>query len=42
LLEDTGRKLTVQGNSVQFELHPFEIKTFKLTLSRNFGGVSGK
>ena len=30
LLEDSGRKLRVQNNSVVFDLHPFEIKTIKL------------
>jgi len=32
LLEDSGRKLRIQDNAVQFDLHPFEIKTFKLRL----------
>ena len=30
LLEDTGRRLTVRADTVQFDLHPFEIKTLKL------------
>ena len=33
LLEDSGRKLKVQNNTVQFDLHPFEIKTIKLQLA---------
>ncbi len=32
LLEDSGHPLKIQGNSVQFDLHPFEIKTIKLQL----------
>ena len=32
LMEDSGRELKVQNDSVQFDLHPFEIKTFKLRL----------
>jgi len=32
LLEDSGRKLKVQNDSVAFDLHPFEIKTIKLQL----------
>jgi alpha-mannosidase len=34
LLEDSGRKLKVQSDSVQFDLHPFEIKTISLQLER--------
>ena len=34
LLEDTGAKLKIRDNSVQFDLHPFEIKTLKVKLSR--------
>ena len=30
LLEDSGRKLKVQNDSVVFDLHPFEIKTIRL------------
>ena len=33
LLEDSGRTLRVQQNTVQFDLHPFEIKTIKLQVS---------
>ena len=32
LMEDTGKKLKTQDNSIHFDLHPFEIKTFKLRL----------
>ena len=34
LLEDSGPKLKVQSDTVQFDLHPFEIKTIKLRLDR--------
>ncbi len=34
LLEDSGRKLRVQNNSVQFALHPFEIKTIQVRFAR--------
>lgn len=30
LIEDPGRELTSQGNTISFDLHPFEIKTFLL------------
>ncbi len=33
LLEDTGRKLKIRNDTVQFDLHPFEIKTIKLQLA---------
>jgi alpha-mannosidase len=33
LMEDPGNSLGVRNNSVQFDLHPFEIKTFKLRLA---------
>ena len=33
LLEDSGRKLKVQNDSLQFDLHPFEIKTIKIQLN---------
>ena len=33
LMEDTGRKMEVQNDTLQFDLHPFEIKTFKLQLA---------
>jgi alpha-mannosidase len=36
LMEDTGNKLKVRDNSIQFDLHPFEIKTFKLRLKNPF------
>jgi alpha-mannosidase len=29
LLEDAGRKLKIQNDRIQFDLHPFEIKTIK-------------
>ena len=32
LLEDSGRSLKVKKNTVSFDLHPFEIKTIKLSL----------
>ena len=32
LLEDSGRKLKIQNDTVQFDLRPFEIKTIKLQL----------
>ena len=32
LLEDSAAKLSIKNDSVQFELHPFEIKTLKLEL----------
>ncbi|HTS70559.1 MAG TPA: glycoside hydrolase family 38 C-terminal domain-containing protein [Terriglobia bacterium] len=32
LLEDAGAELPVNKNSFQFDLHPYEIKTFKLRL----------
>jgi alpha-mannosidase len=32
LMEDSGAKVTVRQNTLQFDLHPFEIKTFKLQL----------
>ena len=32
LLEDSERKLKVQNDSLQFDLHPFEIKTIKIQL----------
>ena len=32
LMEDPGRKLAVADNSLQINLHPFEIKTLKLKL----------
>jgi alpha-mannosidase len=33
LMEDSGRRLRVRGNTVEFDLHPFEIKTVKLALA---------
>ena len=30
LLEDSGRALRVKNGTVEFDLHPFEIKTLKL------------
>jgi alpha-mannosidase len=32
LIEDTGKELKIVANNVQFDLAPFEIKTFKLKL----------
>jgi len=32
LMEDTGKKLKTKDDTLQFDLHPFEIKTFKLRL----------
>lgn len=32
LMEDTGKQLKVQKDAVQFDLHPFEIKTLQLQL----------
>jgi alpha-mannosidase len=32
LLEEVGRELKIQGESVQFDLHPYEIKTIRLRL----------
>jgi alpha-mannosidase len=32
LMEDAGRELRTEQNSFQFDLHPYEIKTFKLRL----------
>jgi len=38
LLEDSGRKLKIQTDTVQFDLRPFEIKTLKLRLDRQKRG----
>ena len=35
LMEDSGPRLQVAHDTLQFDLHPFEIKTFKLLLKRN-------
>jgi len=32
LLEDSGRPLKVEKNTIRFDLHPYEIKTIKLSL----------
>ena len=32
LLEDSGRALKIQNDSIRFDLHPFEIKTIRLQL----------
>ncbi|PYJ03143.1 MAG: hypothetical protein DME25_13230, partial [Verrucomicrobia bacterium] len=32
LLEDAGHKMSVHANTLQFDLHPFEIKTVQLQL----------
>lgn len=32
LVEDVGRQLSVEDNSVEFDLAPFEIKTLKVQL----------
>src|SRR5205809_1116185 len=37
LLEDSGRRLKIQTDSVQFDLHPFEIKTIKFQLDNSTG-----
>jgi hypothetical protein len=34
LLETAGKRLRVTEDSVRFDLHPFEIKTIALRLSR--------
>jgi len=34
LIEDSGSELKPQNDAVQFDLHPFEIKTFKLRLEK--------
>ncbi|MHB8522692.1 MAG: alpha-mannosidase [Limisphaerales bacterium] len=34
LLEDSGDRLKIRNDTVQFDLHPFEIKTIKLELVR--------
>jgi alpha-mannosidase len=30
LIEDPGRELQSKGNTISFDLHPYEIKTFRL------------
>ena len=30
LIEDPGKQLQISGNSISFDLHPYEIKTFRL------------
>jgi alpha-mannosidase len=35
LMEDVGRELNIEQNSFQFDLHPFEIKTFRLHVQRS-------
>jgi alpha-mannosidase len=35
LMEDAGRELKTEQNSFQFDLHPFEIKTFRLRVRRS-------
>jgi alpha-mannosidase len=34
LMEDVGRELKIEQTSFQFDLHPFEIKTFRLHVQR--------
>ena len=34
LMEDVGHELKIEQNSFQFDLHPFEIKTFRLHVQR--------
>jgi alpha-mannosidase len=34
LMEDTGKELKAKDNALRFDLHPFEIKTFKLRLKK--------
>jgi hypothetical protein len=33
-MEDPGSELKPQNDTVQFDLHPFEIKTFKMRLEK--------
>ena len=33
LIEDPGKQLTINGNAISFDLHPYEIKTFRLRLT---------
>jgi alpha-mannosidase len=35
LMEDVGHPLKIEQNSFQFDLHPFEIKTFRLLVQRS-------
>jgi alpha-mannosidase len=37
LLEDPGKALAVEGNTIRFDLHPFEIKTIRLGLRPGAG-----
>jgi alpha-mannosidase len=32
LIEDPGKQLAINGNTISFDLHPYEIKTFRLRL----------
>ena len=32
LIEDPGKQLQINGNTISFDLHPYEIKTFRLRL----------
>jgi len=41
LMEDTGAKLKLENNTLRFDLHPFEIKTFKLRLQDLKGAAAG-
>jgi alpha-mannosidase len=40
LMEDPGRELKVGGNSIRFDLSPFEIKTFKLQVDSGHAPAS--
>ena len=31
--EDPGKQFTINGNAISFDLHPYEIKTFRLRLT---------
>ena len=33
LIEDPGKSLQISGNSISFDLHPYQIKTFRLRLA---------
>ncbi len=33
LIEDPGKNLQISGNSISFDLHPYQIKTFRLRLA---------
>jgi alpha-mannosidase len=33
LIEDPGKQLKISGNTISFDLHPYEIKTFRLSFA---------